>query len=233
PEPELRQWRRFPAGSPSAAVRPVHAERVAALVALHVLRLSGDVPPLVAPRADEVGLVDDTPRLGAVLANLQVVPRHAHFHLMDVHHDPGLAAVLHDAIPAAAAQTLLLSTVTLAPHPTRLGHGLLRFLGGPFPHEHEDCRLRHHEIALTLECDLHRRLAEEERVVADPRLHRKVLDVGAVDLPGLVVHAGRFSHRGARSGRDDAAALHLATLQRGGGQVEADVGALLPLFWGE
>src|SRR2546426_5859015 len=72
----------FSRRQPSAAVRPVHAERVAALVALHVLRLSGDVPPLVAPRADEVGLVDDTPRLGAVLANLQVVPRHAHFHLV-------------------------------------------------------------------------------------------------------------------------------------------------------
>src|SRR2546426_12034748 len=43
----------FSRRQPSAAVRPVHAERVAALVALHVLRLSGDVPPLVAPRADE------------------------------------------------------------------------------------------------------------------------------------------------------------------------------------
>src|SRR5438132_615274 len=218
---------------PSAAIRPVHAEHVAALVALHVLRLSGDVLALVAPRADEVGLVDDAPELGAVLTNLQVVPRHTHFHLMDVHADPGLAAVLHDPIPAAAAQTLLLSTVTLAPHPTQLGHGLLQFLGGPFPHEHEDCRLRDHEIALTFECDLHRRLPKEERVVADPCLHREVLDVGAVDLPGLVVHAGRFRHRGARPGGDNAAALHLATLQCGRGQVQADVGALLPLFRGD
>src|SRR5213593_689993 len=47
------------------------------------------------------------------------------------------------------------------------------------------------------------------------------------------IHAGRFRHGGARSGRDDAAALHLPALERGGGQVEADVGALLPLFRGD
>src|SRR2546428_12435515 len=152
---------------------------------------------------------------------------------MHVHDDPGLAAVLDDPVPGPAAQALLLRAVTLAPRPTQIGHGLLQFLDGPFPHEHEDCRLRDHEIALAFEGDLHRRLAEEERVVADPRLHGEVLDVGAVDLPGLVVHAGRFRHGGARPGRDDAAALHLPTLQRGGRQIQSHVGALLPLFRGE
>src|SRR5437879_9057407 len=71
PEPELRQWQRFLAVS--GAVLPVHSERVAALVALHVLWLPGDVLPLVAPRADEVRLVDDAPGLGAARAHLQAV----------------------------------------------------------------------------------------------------------------------------------------------------------------
>src|SRR2546426_866272 len=96
--------------------------------------------------------------------------------------------------------------------------------------EHEDCRLRGDQILRSFERDLDGGLAEEQRVVPDSRLHRQILDVGAADLPGLVVHARGLGHRRARPGRHDPAALHLAALDCGRGEVETDVGALLALF---
>src|SRR5438876_1815705 len=107
---------------------------------------------------------------------------------------------------------------------------LLQVLRRPFPHEHEDCRLRDDQILRSLERDLHGSLAEEQRVVPHPRLHRQVLHVGTADFPGLVVHARRLGHWRARPGRDDATALDLAALDRSRREVQADIGALLPLF---
>src|SRR5213596_2471893 len=107
---------------------------------------------------------------------------------------------------------------------------LLQFLRRPFPHEHEDCRLRDDQILRSLERDLNGSLAEKQRVVPHPRLHRQVLHVGTADFPGLVVHARRLGHWRARPGRDDSTALDLAALDRGRREVQADIGALLPLF---
>src|SRR3989442_2168156 len=123
-----------------------------------------------------------------------------------------------------------LGALTPAPSPSEFGHGLLHFLGAAFPHEHEDCRLRGDQMLRSFERDLDGGLAEEQRVVPDSRLHRQILDVGAADLPGLVVHARGLGHRRARPGRHDPAALHLAALDCGRGEVETDVGALLALF---
>src|SRR5260370_20359883 len=107
---------------------------------------------------------------------------------------------------------------------------LLPFLRPPVPHEHEDGRLRDDEILRALERDLHRRLAKEQGVVAGPRLHRQILDVGAADLPRLVVHAGGLGHRGAGPRRHDPPTLDLARLDRGGRQIEPHVGALFSLL---
>src|SRR5205807_8358879 len=48
---------------------------------------------------------------------------------------------------------------------------------------------RSDQILGSLERDLHRRLPEEQRIVAHAGLHRQVFHVGSVNLPGLVVHA--------------------------------------------
>src|SRR5262245_6925851 len=79
------------------------------------------------------------------------------------------------------------------------------------PHEHEYGSLWHDEIRLSFERDFDGGLAEEQRVVSHLSLHREVLHVGAMNLPRLLVHAGGFGHRCAGTGRDDAAALYLAT----------------------
>src|SRR3989440_6395120 len=117
----------------------------------------------------------------------------------------------------------------LRPHPISAMR-LLQFLGRPFPHEHEDCRLRDDQILRSLERDLNGSLAEKQRVVAHPRLHRQVLDVGTADFPGFVVHARRLGHWRARPGRDHSTALDLAALDRGRREGQADGGALLPPF---
>src|SRR2546428_8031916 len=120
-----------------------------------------------------------------------------------------------------------------APSPSDVGHALrLYFLGGPFPHEHEDRRLRCNQVLLAFERDLDSRLPEEQPVVAVLSLHWEVLDVRAVDLPRLVIHAGGLGHGRPRPGRDDATALDLAALERGGGEIQPDVGAFLPLLGG-
>src|SRR5438876_7035553 len=107
---------------------------------------------------------------------------------------------------------------------------LLLVLRRSVPDEHEDRRLGDHEVLAPFECDLHRRLAEEQRIVAHARLHRQVLYLGPANLPWLVVHARGLGHRRARAGCHHAATLHLARFDRRRRQVEADVGALFPLF---
>ena len=54
-----------------------------------------------------------------------------------------------------------------------------------------------------------------------------------MDLPRLLVHAGRLGDGVAGTGGDDPAALHLAALERRRGKVEADVGALFALLRGD
>src|SRR5207249_5688312 len=58
---------------------------------------------------------------------------------------------------------------------------LLLFLGRPFPHEPEDCRLRDDPILGSLERALNGPLAEKQRVVPNPRLHRQVLHIGTAE----------------------------------------------------
>src|SRR2546426_12568579 len=129
----------------------------------------------------------------------------------------------------------------LLSQPDRRGSGpircrpfsLLQFLGWPLPHEHEDCRLRDHQVLRSLERDLHRRFPEEQGVVPGARLHREILHIGAVDLPRLVIHAGRLGHGRAGPRGDDASALDLAGLDGGRRPGQADVGALPPLLRGD
>src|SRR3989441_10496675 len=224
-----------PRGPPLRAILPVHRVAVAALQALHFLGLPGDVLALVATGAHEMRLVHHAPALGDVLAELDVVLGNAHLHAVHVEHHPGLPRVLDDAVPRTAPQPLLLGPVAAAASPPDFGHHpspSLQVLGlaRAFAHQHEDRRLRHHQVRLVLERNLHRRLAKEQRVVAELRLHRQVFHVGAADLPRLVVHARRLGHRRARARGDDAATLYLATLERRRPAGEADVGPLLALL---
>src|SRR5207247_1656999 len=98
-----------------------------------------------------------------------------------------------------------------------------------FAHQHQDRRLRHDEVALVFERDLHRGLAEEQRVIAHARLDRQVLHFGAADLPRLLIERGGIAHRSSRARRDDPAALHLAALERRRRKIEPHGGALLAL----
>ena len=61
-----------------------------------------------------------------------------------------------------------------------------------FPHQHQNRRLGDDQIFLVLEGDLDRRLAEEDRVIADPGLHAPGLGFPGVHFPGLVVEAKNF-----------------------------------------
>src|SRR5947207_480175 len=88
---------------------------------------------------------------------------------------------------------------------------------GSLPAPARGSRLRYDQVLLALERDLDRRLPEEQPVVADLGLHGEVLDVRAVDLPWLVVHAGGLGHGRPRPSRDDATALYLAALDSRGG----------------
>src|SRR5712692_1861735 len=136
------------------SILPVHAEAVAALVALHLFGLSRDVLSLVTPGAHEMRLVHYAPRLRSIFPDVDGVLGNAHFNLVHVQHDPRLAGLFDDAVPRASPQALLLGALTAAPGPSEFGHGLLHFLGAAFPHEHEDCRLRGDQILRSLERDL-------------------------------------------------------------------------------
>src|SRR5439155_777335 len=188
------------------------------------------VLPLVTAGAHEVGLMHSAPGLRPLLPDVHVLFGNAHLDLVHVQHDPGLSRLFDDAVPRASPQSFLFGACTAAPSPTDVGHDLLQFLGAAFPHQHEDCRLRDDQVLRSLERDLHSSLAEEQRVVPHPRLHRQVFDVGAADLPRLIVHARRLGHGRARPGRHDPATLDLPGLDRGGRKVETDVGALLAFF---
>src|SRR5438128_3966236 len=232
PSPEPKPCDALPnyPGRPLCPILPVHTEAVAAFDAFHVFGLPRYVLPLVTAGAHEVGLMHYAPGLRPVLPDVHVLPGNAHFDLVHVQHDPGFSRLFDDAVPRASPQTFLFGACTAAPSPTDVGHDLLQFLGAPFPHQHEDCRLRDDQVLRSLERDLHRSLAEEQRVVPHPRLHRQEFDVGAADLPRLIVHACRLGHGRARPGCHDPATLDLPGLDCGGRKVETDVGALLAFF---
>src|SRR5207244_7924797 len=117
-------------------------------------------------------------------------PGHPPLALAPVSPVPAFAVVFHDPVPRPPPQAFLFRAGAVAPSPSDVGHALLLyFLGGPFPHEHEDRRLRYNQVLLAFERDLDSRLPEEQAVVADLSLHWEVLDVRAVDLPRPVFHA--------------------------------------------
>src|SRR3989454_12219697 len=135
--------------SGSRPIGPIHAEAVAALVTLYVLGLPRHILALVAPRAHEMRLVHHAPGLGPVLAHVDIAPGHSHLDLVHVQHDPFLAVVFHDPVPRPPPQAFLFRAGAVAPSPSDVGHALLLyFLGGPFPHEHEDRRLRYNQVLL-------------------------------------------------------------------------------------
>src|ERR1700694_2784547 len=96
-------------------------------------------------------------------------------------------------------------------------------------HENENRRLWHYEVRLALECDLDGGFPEEQRLIDQFRLQRWLLHVGAVDLPGFLIHAGRFGHGRPRPGGDDPAFLHLSALEHRRREIEPDRRALLTL----
>src|SRR5437867_10777102 len=129
-------------GGVSRVILPVHAEAVAALDAFHVFGLPRYVLSLVTAGAHKMWLVHHAPGLRPILPDVDILLGNAHFDLVHVQHDPGLAGLFDDAVPRAAPKALFFGAVTTAPGPSDVGHDLLRFLGAAFPHQHEDCRLR-------------------------------------------------------------------------------------------
>src|ERR1051326_2077658 len=94
-----------------------------------------------------------------------------------------------------------------------------------FPYQHQDRRLGHHQIPLSLEADLHRGLPEEDRVVTHAGLHRAEPRRPLLLLPRLVLEDRDIGDGIAGAGGDDEPLLHLLGLDRGGRQVETDPGA--------
>src|SRR5688572_10285882 len=94
-------------------------------------------------------------------------------------------------------------------------------------HQREDRALRDYQVCLTLERDLDGGLPEEQRVVADSRLHWNEPVLARTRAPGLVAQLRRIGHGQPRSRRYDLAALHRLTVERRGRQVEAHFRALL------
>src|SRR5439155_5378534 len=85
------------------AIRPVHRVCVAALEALHLLRLARRVLAFVALGTYEMRLGDDAPGLLSTFPHTVVSIGDPYFDLVDVEDHPRLAGVLHDAVPRAAA----------------------------------------------------------------------------------------------------------------------------------
>src|SRR2546426_11073969 len=67
-------------------------------------------------------LVDHAPRLGAILADLEVVLGDPDLDLVHVHHHPGLVGVFDDAVPGAAPEAVLLGSLAATPDPSDVGH---------------------------------------------------------------------------------------------------------------
>src|SRR2546422_2281746 len=124
PEPKARdRWLNF-AGRPLCPILPIHGEFVAALDAFHVFGLSRYVLSLVTAGAHEMRLMHHAPGLRSILPDFYVVRGNAHFDLVHVHHDPGLAGLFDDAVPRAAPQPFLLGALAAAPTPSHIGHAL-------------------------------------------------------------------------------------------------------------
>src|SRR5690606_37773420 len=77
------------------------------------------------------------------------------------------------------------------------------------------------------------RPAEEDRVVADPRLHGQVTRFAARDLPRFIVQLRRRGDRCARPCRDDGPALHRLIVDGGRRQIETDPATLLARSGGD
>src|SRR6058998_1842191 len=103
---------------PLRPILPVDRIAIPTFEAFHFLGLSGDVLPLVAAGANEMGLVHHAPSLRPIPADLDVLLGHPHFHLMHVEHDPRLAGLFDDAVPRTAPQALLFCAVAAAAGPS-------------------------------------------------------------------------------------------------------------------
>src|SRR2546423_2313851 len=97
-------------------------------------------------------------------------------------------------------------------------------------HQSEDCRLRDDQVAIALEGDLDRRLAEKQRVVAGSCLHRYEARLARRHSPRLLDVRIGTRHRKPGTRRDDGAALHRLIVDSGRWEVETDVRALLSFF---
>ena len=90
--------------------------------ARHVAGTPCDVLALMAPRAHEMGLVHDAPRLGPLGADFERILGHAHLDPVDVEHHPGLAGLLHHPVPRPAPQAFVLGAISPAASPPHVGH---------------------------------------------------------------------------------------------------------------
>src|SRR5256885_1698555 len=109
-------------GRRSGLVAPIDAIAAAALLAAHFPGTARDVLPLMAPRAHEMGLVDDAPRLGPLGADFERIFGHAHLDAVDVEHHPGLAGLFHHPVPRPAPQAFVLGAISPAASPPHAGH---------------------------------------------------------------------------------------------------------------
>ena len=130
------------------------------------------MPALMASGADKMRLMHDAPRLRRVGFYVYVIFRHADLDVMHIEDHPWLAGVFHDPIPSTSPQTRLFGALSATPSPSLICHDYdvplsimstwpELFDRGAATHEHEDRRLRHDEVRLLFEGELHRRFTEE------------------------------------------------------------------------
>src|SRR2546427_11707852 len=78
-------------------------------------------------------LMHHAPGLRSILADFYLVLGNAHFDLVHVHHDPGLAGLFDAAVPRAAPQAFLLGALAAAPRPSHIGPALTPVPRAPLP----------------------------------------------------------------------------------------------------
>src|SRR2546429_4483781 len=79
---------------------------------------------LVTAGAHEMRLMHHAPGLGSILPGFDLLRGNAHFDLVHVEHDPGLAGLFDDAVPRAAPQAFPFGAFAAAPSPPHIGHAL-------------------------------------------------------------------------------------------------------------
>src|SRR5204863_2942680 len=95
----------------------VDRERPPALAALCVLLPFGNDGAGVTARANQVRLANDTPGIRTLLPNLDIPFGNPDLHVVHIEDDVVFRAILDDAIPRAASQSLAFRPITATARP--------------------------------------------------------------------------------------------------------------------